>query len=136
MPIARRKKEVSIDGADFVISPLTYRQNEDYVTMVRDYNKKNEGLDKDKPLSEEQLQELRRITFHVLRSGLSELQVEDKDLELEMDDVLAAKLFREILEFTGMHVPTPEEIEKAKEDRKRKEAIGVVEDVGELTASS
>lgn len=128
--IARRKKEVTVDGATETISPLTELQMEEYAAMSDAYGQKWKEKTDDK-LSKEQLAELSKMTRYVICCGLTGAgkEITEDELKAELDDVFAARLFREILEFTGVKVPTPEEVDgqaKAAREERTKRMLGAL----------
>jgi hypothetical protein len=117
--LARRKKDCTFDGADFVISPMTYSQIEEYGLMQKEFREKHKdfiALDPNALLTEEEqekyqpaVQASRAIAHFVLCAGLNNaneaLQLTPQDVVAEMDDGLAGKLIREILLFSGVRIP-------------------------------
>lgn len=127
MPIARRKKVIKILDketnaieAEFTISPLTFSEMETYADMQRQFSEDIESK-KFKDDSKEAITRSRANVFFVICCGLNNAGMEPavtaEQLPKEIDDVLATKLWRAILEFTGITLPTEEQI---KEIMKRK----------------
>ena len=135
--IARRTKSVTHDGATFVISALSFDELEAYGIMQKDLG---EAIEAKKDIREK----ARTNTFFVLCCGLNnavkEIQeaqellqfgkidqpafedkirpfaVTTKILRSVIDDLLASNLWRDILIFTGLKLPTEEEIAKMAEE--------------------
>jgi hypothetical protein len=113
--ITRRKKEIEFDGAKFTISPLTYDQVTEHGEMIRQYLESKPDATK---LTPEQHKVLQGITFFGICCGLNNADLDGDgavtpaDLAAQMDDVLAGKLWRAIFEFTGMEVPSEEEVKR------------------------
>ena len=117
--LARRKKECNFDGAEFVISPMTYNQIEEYGEMQKQFREKHKdfiALDANDLLTEEQQEKYqpaikasRAIAHFVLCAGLNnadeKLQLTPQEVVAEMDDGLAGNLIREILLFSGVRLP-------------------------------
>lgn len=118
--IARRKKTVELDGAAFIITPLTYKEMTEYGELSAEWEKQSGNVDLNK-LSQSQREMLQRNTFYVIRCGLNGAlqpgaeQITDDDIRAEMDDMTAGKLFRAIIEFTGLKLPSEEEIRRKME---------------------
>ena len=132
--LARRKKTVVVDGASFLISPLTFDQIEQYTQRATEFHEKHKNGNNGDAASEvarfspEDQRELRDNTFFVICAGMNNadetLGLQSSDLSADMDDITAAWLFGEIMEFTGIHVPKLEEIKRQ------------IKTAGELAASS
>jgi len=117
MPLARRKKTVVFDEASFTITPLTYNQLEEYAEMVKETA--NADLS-----NKETARKARGHVFFVIRCGLNNLPqaepVTDEQLLEGIDDVLAGKLWRAIMEFTGIKLASDEELQRLVEERGKK----------------
>ena len=120
---------MTVDGADFLISPLTFYQREEHLERAR-------KLVRDFPEYEtkptvESVNAQRDLAFYVILCGLNNadesLQLTADDIKSEIDDVLGGRLVREIFEFTG--------IKLAPEDEKRIAAMTPAQQ-GESSASS
>ncbi len=136
--LPRRKKPVTIDGADYIISPLSVDELIKYGEMEEKL--KNQEFDISN-LTPEQRSDLKGRTAFAVASGLNgatpSLGLTQEDLWADMDDVLLAKLYREIFTFTGMVVPSEEEVQRLVDAARAKRESGeapVVE--GESQASS
>lgn len=104
MPLPRRKKPFTMDGAEFILSPLTYDQLEEYLERAKATAEKLEQL-KLKPedkIPEELANERTANAFFVIRCGLSTPDtLSDEVIRAEIDDTLGARLVREILTLNG-----------------------------------
>jgi len=125
--VARRKKSVEVDGASFVISPLTYSQIEEHALRSKAWN--------DTPSEKRDRKVLRDLALWVVCCGLNNASeggpgapdaLSEADLANEMDDILAGRLIREIFDFSGVKTTEPSE-----EEAKKVEAAA-----GESLASS
>ena len=117
MPLSRRIKTVEFDGAVFTIYPLTYSQLEQYAEMVKSIASADLA-------SKEIAHKARANVFFVICSGLNTLPADsdaitEKELFEGMDDVLAGKLWRAIMEFSGITLASDEELQKLVEERGR-----------------
>src|SRR5579872_2297457 len=99
---------VSIDGAEFIISPLTFSEMETYADMQRQFAEDIAAKKFDEN-GKESLSRSRSNVFFVICCGLNNAGMEPvvtaEQLPKEIDDVLATKLWRSILEFTGITLP-------------------------------
>ena len=83
-----RKKTVTLDGADFVISPLTHRAASDLAAKEKDADVRLEA-----------------IVFSLNRA--SDLAVTVEQLREELDPFTTQTLFVEILKFSGLKTVDP-----------------------------
>jgi|SRR5271157_6019405 len=129
MALPRRKKTFTMDGAEFVISPLTYDEMEAYGEKLKAFNEnlaslKNNSkpqtikLDDEVPIPVEVRKEMRENAFYVICCGLNnagaEPLVTSEMLTKEIDDKLAGELVMEILKFNGLEMPSLEEMKRAR----------------------
>ena len=104
-----RRKTVPLDGADFIISPLTHRAATEFATK--------EGVADVR---------LEVIAFSLNRSrpdGSPELSV--TDLREELDPFTTQTLFDEILKFSGLKVVAAGEAQAPSRDGSAPSAVGV-----------
>ncbi len=125
--VARRKKTITMDVAEFVISPLTYSEVEEHTVRSLDHNQKTKEPGLDRKLL---FEELKRLALWTVACGLNNANDEITDARFQvaqgwmspadyaakikpleitvdslfqnMDDILAGKLIREIFEFAGI----------------------------------
>lgn len=107
--LPRRKKTIPVDGSNFTISPLTYTENEERIERALKFAALKVDV---KDLNKEQHEQLLTDTLFVVCCGLNgadpHLQLTIEEARGEIDDQLAAKLFKEIIEFTGYKIVVPE----------------------------
>jgi hypothetical protein len=140
--IARRKKTFEMDGAKYIISPLTYDEVEAYGLATEQFAQKRIAAGSGRGnFTTEEMKQLRDITLTCIAQSLNSandtitdardairarnmtleeyaekiepLELTVSDLTAEMDDIMAAKLFREVVGMTGLRVPTDAEVEAA-----------------------
>jgi len=135
--LPRRKKPVTIDGADFVISPLSVDELIEYGEMEKTFQEKKPDIT---ALTVEQRLELKGRTAFAVACGLNGadqlLGITKEDIFADMDDILLMKLYREIFVFTGIPVPTEEEVQKIVAAAVAKRKAGEAGSEGETQASS
>lgn len=127
--IPRRRKLFSIDGAEFIVAPLSHDELIKYGEMEEEFNKLKPDLAK---LTPEQHELARKMTRYAICCGLNGVNpdaepVTSEDIGAQMDDVLSLALWREIFKFTGITLPTDSEI---------KQRIATGRPEGETQASS
>jgi hypothetical protein len=112
--VPRRKKTIAIDGTNFTISPLTYKENEERIERALAFAALKVDV---KDLNKEQREQLLKDTLFVVCCGLNgadpSLNLTIEEARGEVDDQLAAQLFQEIIEFTGYKIVVPEPGEQA-----------------------
>lgn len=118
--LPRRKKAVTVDGADYVISALSYKELTTYGEMEEAFNK-NKGTTAEFSLA--QYAELKGMTLFAICSSLNgadpKLGLTPEEANTDIDDILAGRLWREIMTFNGIAVPSEEEVKKQIEERRR-----------------
>ena len=83
-----RKKTVTLDGANFIISPLTHRAATDLAAKEKDSDVRFEA-----------------IVFSLNRAAVNgDLLVSVEQLRDELDPLTTRTLFKEILTFSGLEV--------------------------------
>jgi hypothetical protein len=107
--LARRRKTFELDGAQFVIAPLTYGQLEEYAAKSKEINEKF----KDKKAEEYQQEDwlvYRSMRFWVICAALNNATpdgplITEDDIKNEMENGILQPLWEEIIRFSGLEVP-------------------------------
>ncbi len=121
MPIPRRKKPFTFDGAEVILSPMTYNELDEYGVRRKETGEKIEALKlpagalfSDYP--EELRKEMRNNALFVVRCGMNNAGIDppvtEESLQAEMDDILAGLIAAEVFRLNGFKVPTPEEADR------------------------
>jgi len=106
--LARRRKTFELDGAQFLISPLTYGQLEEYATKSKEINDRLKDKDA-KEYAATDWQEYRSLRFWVICAALNnadpEAGVTEEDVRTQMENGILQPLWEEIIRFSGLVVP-------------------------------
>lgn len=114
--LARRKKTFEKDGAQFVISPLTFGQLEEYAATSKAINEKFKDKDPnakpgtDKAYTADELKEYQNLRFWVICAALNNAAangeaITENDIREQMDDGTAQPLWEDIIQFSGLTIP-------------------------------